>query len=198
MSHYEINSGKLLTPFQRKLLEKSLQDNLTESYHQRIQIMLLADEGKTQAEICRALGCCAATVRHWTHIARTGMAHQWQDCPIGRRKSVNDQHLERLKELVSNSPRDYGYPFRQWTGTWLSRHLAKEFGIDVTPQHINRLLKQMGLSTRPKPNCVKETINQQINSSQISISDLKSTALNSSFEILPIKFAPFVTDSSNS
>lgn len=198
MSHYEINSGKLLTPFQRKLLEKSLQDNLTESYHQRIQIMLLADEGKTQAEICRALGCCAATVRHWTHIARTGMAHQWQDCPIGRRKSVNDQHLERLKELVSNSPRDYGYPFRQWTGTWLSRHLAKEFGINVTPQHINRLLKQMGLSTRPKPNCVEETINQQINSSQISISDLKSTALNTSFEILPIKFAPFVTDSSNS
>ncbi|RUS98522.1 hypothetical protein DSM106972_081510 [Dulcicalothrix desertica PCC 7102] len=198
MSHYEINNGKLLTPFQRKLLEKSLQDNLTESYHQRIQIMLLADEGKTQAEICRTLGCCAATVRHWTHIARTGMAHQWQDCPIGRRKSVNDQHLERLKELVSNSPRDYGYSFRQWTGTWLSRHLAKEFGINVTPQHINRLLKQMGLSTRPKPNCVKETINQQINSSQISISDLKSTALNSSFEILPIKFAPFVTDSSNS
>ncbi len=198
MSHYEINTGKLLTPFQRKILHKSLEDNLTESYQQRIQIMLLADEGKTQAEICRSLGCCAATVRHWTHIARTGMAHQWQDCPIGRRKSVNDQHLERLKELVSNSPRDYGYPFRQWTGTWLSRHLAKEFGVDVTPQHINRLLKQMGLSTRQKPNCVEETINQQKNSSQISISDLKSPTLGNSFEILPINFAPFVKHSSNS
>lgn len=191
----DINTGKLLTPFQRKILQKSLQDNLIESYHQRIQIMLLADEGKTQAEICRTLGCCPATVRHWTHIARTGMAHQWQDCPIGRRKSVNEHHLERLKELVSNSPRNYGYPFRQWTGTWLSRHLAKEFGIDVTPQHINRLLKQMGLSTRPKSKSLEETTTQQTNSSQISISDLKSSKVGDSFEILPIQIAPLLTDS---
>ncbi|BAZ42610.1 hypothetical protein NIES4101_85790 [Calothrix sp. NIES-4101] len=203
MSDYEIHSGKFLTSFQRKLLQKSLQDNSAQSYHQRIQIMLLADEGKTQAEICRILGCCAATVRHWTHIARTGMAHQWQDCPIGRRKSVNEEHLERLKELVSNSPRNYGYPFRQWTGTWLSRHLAKEFGVDVTPQHINRLLKQMGLSTRPNTNCVEKITNlqnssSQISNSQISISDLKSPKAGNSFEILPLNFAPFVTDSANS
>jgi len=58
--------------------------------------------------------------------------------------NVNDQYLERLKELVSHSPRDYGYPFQRWTAQWLSKHL-KEFGIEVSDRHINRLLK-VGLS----------------------------------------------------
>ena len=168
-----INTVNILTPFQRKLLQKKLQEDLPESYRQRIQIMLLADEGKSQAKICRTLGCCPATVRHWMHIARSGMAHQWQDCPIGRPKSINERYLGRLKELVNNSPRDYGYSFERWTGSWLSKHLQKEFGVEVSGHHVNRLLKQMGLSTRPKTSN-EDTDNQNINGNRILITDLKS------------------------
>ena len=141
---------QLLTSFQRRLLENNLQDNISEQYRQRIQIMLLANEGKTQSQICDALGCSQGTARHWILMARTGQAHRWQEMPIGRPKAVTDQYLERLKGLVSNSPRMFGYPFRRWTGKWLSKHLSQEFGIEVSDRHINRLLKQMGLSTRPQ------------------------------------------------
>jgi transposase len=159
------------------LLQKSLQEDLPESYRQRIEIMLLADEGKSQAEICQTLGCCPATARHWMHVARAGMAHQWQDCPIGRPKAVNDQYLERLKELVSHSPRDYGYPFGRWTGQWLSKHLAKELGIEVSDRNVNLLLKKMGLSTRPKSHCAnKETDSDSTKSSRITIGDLQSSS----------------------
>ncbi|MBW4687454.1 MAG: helix-turn-helix domain-containing protein [Komarekiella atlantica HA4396-MV6] len=181
--------GKCLTPFQRKLLLESLHKSLPESYRQRIEIMLLADEGKTQTEICQTLGCCAATARHWMHIARTGMAHQWQDCPIGRPKAVNDQYLERLKELVSTSPRNYGYSFRRWTANWLGKHLAKELGIEVSDRHLKRLLKQMGLSTLPKPRN-----SEQAQGSKILISDLKSTAIPDNTEFLPINFAKLGKD----
>lgn len=167
-----INTVNILTSFQRKLLQKKLLEEIPESYRQRIQIMLLADEDKSQAEICRVLGCCPATVRHWMHIARSGLAHQWQDCPIGRPKAVTQKYLERLQELVNNSPRDYGYSFERWTGSWLSKHLAKEFGVEVTGHHINRLLKQMGLSTRPKTSN-EDTDNQNINRNRILITDLK-------------------------
>lgn len=109
------------------------------------------------------------------HIAHTGMAHQWQDFPIGRPKAANDQYLERLKELVSHSPRDYGYPFRRWTGKWLSKHLAKELGIEVSDRNVNRLLKEMGLSTRSKSNLTnKETDSDSSQTSRITISDLQS------------------------
>jgi Winged helix-turn helix len=70
--------------------------------------------------------------------------------PIGRPKIVDDQYLERLRALVSQSPRDLGYPFQRWTASWLRRHLEPETGIVVSDRHINRLLKQMGLSTRPQ------------------------------------------------
>ncbi|WP_287359708.1 helix-turn-helix domain-containing protein [Moorena sp. SIO3B2] len=166
-SHY-------LTPFQSKLLQKSLEEDLHESYRQRIQIMLLADQGKSQTEICQTLGCCAATVRHWMHIARSGMAHQWQDCPIGRPKAVNEQYLDRLKELINQSPRDYGYSFRRWTVNWLNKHLAKEFGIELSNRHLQRLLKEMGLSTIPKRTKVKSASGREKDGHSILISDLKS------------------------
>lgn len=166
--------GKYLTAFQRKLLQKNLQEDLSESYRQRIEIMLLADEGKTQTEICQILTCCPATARHWMHIARTGMAHQWQDCPIGRPKAINQEYLERLQELLSQSPRDYGYGFRRWTVSWLRKHLAKELGIEVSDRHLKRVLKQMGLSTISKPNSSESENTDKTARPKILISDLKS------------------------
>jgi transposase len=188
------SNGKCLTAFQRKLLLQNLPKSLPESYRQRIEIMLLADEGKTQRSICQTLGCCAATARHWTHIARTGMAHQWQDCPIGRPKAVNDEYLERLKELINSSPREHGYAFRRWTANWLGKHLAKEFGIEVSDRHIKRLLKQMGLSTLPKPSNVEANSHEQAKGSKILIGDLKSAAITDDSEFLPLNFAKLGKD----
>jgi transposase len=148
---------KYLTSFQRKLLQKSLQPDLSDKLRQRIQIILLADEGKTQVQICQELGCCQATARHWITMARTNQAHHWNSKPIGRPTLVDEKYLQRLKQLVAQNPQevnvpnqDYQYPFRRWTGQKLSQHLDEELGIKVTPQHLNRLLKNMGLSTRPK------------------------------------------------
>ncbi|MEA5552440.1 helix-turn-helix domain-containing protein [Anabaena cylindrica UHCC 0172] len=182
------DNSKFLTPFQRKLLQKNLQEDYPESYRQRMEIMLLADDGKTQTEICQILGCCAATVRHWMHIARMGMAHQWQDCPIGRPKVVNDEYLERLQELLQSSPRDHGYSFRRWTANWLQKHLAKEFGISVSDRHIKRLLKQLGLSTRQK---TSNNGDNQIKSDQearILINDLKKIKNLDNSEFISLNF----------
>ncbi|HEY9672054.1 MAG TPA: helix-turn-helix domain-containing protein [Waterburya sp.] len=142
--------GLCLTSFQRKLLLKSLQTDLRPEYRRRIEIMLLADTGQSQAQICKALGCSSEMARYWIVMAQTGQAHHWSDYPMGRPKTVNEQYLDRLKELVSHSPREYGYPFQRWTAQWLGKHLAKELGIKVSDCHINRLLKEMGLSTRQR------------------------------------------------
>ncbi|QFS44497.1 helix-turn-helix domain-containing protein [Nostoc sphaeroides] len=193
--YIQVTTSKYLTSFQRKLLLVSLEKSLPESYRQRIEIMLLADEGKSQTEICQILGCCPATARHWMHIARTGMAHQWQDCPIGRPKAVNEEYLERLKELIKGSPRDHGYAFRRWTTNWLGKHLAKEFGIEVSDRHIKRLLKQMGLSTLPKPSNSEANSHEQAKSSKIFISDLKSATIPDDSEFMSLNFANLGNDS---
>lgn len=143
-----IEPGCLLTPFQRKLLTKALQTELRTEYRQRIEIMLLVDQGHSQTQICEILGCCHQTARHWIMMAQVGKAHQWNERQIGRPKTIDEHYLDRLKELVSRTPREYGYPFQRWTAQWLKKYLAKETGITVSEQHINRLLREMGLSTR--------------------------------------------------
>lgn len=50
--------------------------------------------------------------------------------------------------MVGHNPQNYGYSFQRWTGAWLGKHLAQEFGFEVHERHINRLLKEVGLSTR--------------------------------------------------
>jgi transposase len=140
--------GRYLTPFQRGLLQSSLDGEISPFYRQRLQIMLLADEGKKQKEICQIVNCSAATARHWIAKAQMGLAHQWQEEPIGRPQKISFQYRERLKELVGHNPQNYGHSFQRWTGAWLGKHLAQEFGFEVHERHINRLLKEVGLSTR--------------------------------------------------
>ncbi|MFN6180163.1 MAG: transposase [Dolichospermum sp.] len=186
--------GSFLSDFQRQMLLKSLQENCSQSQRQRIQIMLLADEGITQAEICQILGCCPATARHWIHIARQGMAHQWQDSRIGRPKSVRDEYLHRLKELLYSSPRNYGYIFEYWTLNRLHKHLCEEFGFKVSDRHFKRILKQMGLSTRPKSSHNQQNSPKSAAEPKIAIADLKKANTADSSEIIPINFHKAVKD----
>jgi transposase len=134
---------KYLTKFQRQLLEKQLKIEIIPEYRQRVEIMLLADDGKTQAQICRTLKCSPLTARHWILMAKSGQAHNWQTQPLGRPKTVTSDYLDRLQKLVSTSPKDLGYPFSRWTGQWLSNHLAREFNIGVSARHINRLIEDL-------------------------------------------------------
>ena len=145
---HSTRESKFLTPFQRQLLLKNLASDLQPEYRRRLEIILLADMGKSQTQVCEILGCSQEMARYWIAIAKAGLAHKWQERLVGRPKIANDQYILRLKELVGNSPREYGYAFACWTALWLSRHLAQEFGIEISDRHINRLLKQMGLSTK--------------------------------------------------
>ena len=155
-----------LTVFQRRLLQKALENESRPHYRQRIEIMLLADRGKSATEICQELGCAQETARYWMEMARSGLAYQWNQRAIGRPKTVNEDYINRLQELASSSPREYGYGFSRWTANWLKKHLAKELGIEIGDRHISRLLKDMGISLRQQ---------QQPNQRQrqpISIDDL--------------------------
>lgn len=181
--------SQILTSFQRKLLLKRMKTEQRSEYRRRVEIMLSADAGKSQAQICEELGCSQETARYWIKTAREGKAHLWNERPIGRPHTVNDRYLERLRELASHNPGDYGYSFKQWTAGWLSKHLADEFEIEISDRHINRLLKKMGLSKRSYH--TKEASDQSENKDiKIVIHDLQPTSSPDLFLINPIEFRP--------
>ncbi|AFZ36752.1 hypothetical protein Sta7437_3245 [Stanieria cyanosphaera PCC 7437] len=159
---------KYLVALLTKFLPNDLPTQLRPEYRRRLEIILRTNLGQSQAEICAALGCSQETARYWMSIAQTDGAKSWSTHPLGRPKRVNDQYINRLKELVSHSPKDYGYSFDRWTARWLRKQLAQEFEIDISDRHINRLLQQMGLSTRGCQSEVK--LNQ--NNPKITIDDL--------------------------
>jgi transposase len=146
----ELSSHLSVPPSVEKLLKENLPADSRPEYRRRLEIVLRANLGQSQAEICEALKCSEDTARYWMALAQTGQAYDRLHHPIGRPKTVNEEYLNRLRELVSRNPKDYGYSFQRWTAQWLGKHLSKEFDIEVSDRHINRLLKQMGLSTRSK------------------------------------------------
>lgn len=187
LESYDTKKSKFLTPFQRKLLLKNLQTDLQPEYRRRLEIMLLADMGKTQTQICQILGCSQEMARYWIAMVQAGLAHKWNERLKGRPKTVNKQYLERLQELVTHSPREYGYGFANWTAQWLSKHLALELGIEISDRHINRLLKEKGLSTKQKHQEGKETA--QFKNDGIKICDLQSSCelrVDWSFDLMKI------------
>jgi transposase len=163
--------GKFLTDFQRKSLLKSLKADLSQKQRSRIEIMLLADSGVSQSQICKKLRCSQSTARYWITIAREGKAHNWNTPPIGAPQKVTEQYLSRLGELASQSPREYGYAFERWTGNWLSKQLEKELGIKISDRRVNQLLKVIR-QDREKA----EQVMSRAENSTITIKDLRSDA----------------------
>lgn len=153
-----------------KHLNPSLLKDLRPEYRRRLEIVLRTNMGQSQSEICAAVGCSEDTARYWMAMAETGQAYEMLDRPFGRPKRVNVEYLQRLQELVNANPQKYGYSFKYWTAHWLGKHLSKELGIEVSDRHINRLLKQMGLSTRPKNQ--QKVVNQKPWQKGITIDDL--------------------------
>jgi transposase len=144
------SEGIYLTSFQRQMLRENIAKEVPDAYRQRLEIMLLTDEGKTQAQICRLLGCSAATANRWMQLTKAGLAHQYLDYPVGRPKLITDEYIEFLRELLQHSPQDYGYPFKSWTVGWLGKHIAKTKGVEVSYSHLKRVMRELGLSTRTK------------------------------------------------
>lgn len=189
-------TGQCLTSFQRKLLKQTLKGDIQPKYRQRIEIMLLADLGYSQSEICTELGCCQETARYWINIAKNGQAHQWNQTPIGRPKKTSENYQQRLKEIIRSSPREYGYSFSHWTAQWLSRHLAKEFGTEYSTRHIYRLLKKMGLSKKQRK--LAATNHQSNSQSKIAIGHIKPVSEADQSTVLPSSVGTTVQESTSS
>lgn len=139
---------KQITNLLIEIVPEALAEDLEPIHRRRLEIAIRTHLGQSQAEICDALGCSKDTARHWMTIAKMEGLKSWYNQPVGRPKRVDDDYKQRLRELVTSSPKKHGYAFKRWTAGWLSKHLAKELGIEISDRHVNRLLKQMGLSTR--------------------------------------------------
>ena len=114
----------------------------------RCQILLASARGQRAPAIACQLGCDDQTVRNVIHGFNTaGLAvlHQGSSRPHRLRTTFSAEGVQRLKDLLHRSPRDFGKDRSTWT-LELAAQVSFEQGIiscEVSDESVRRALKRL-------------------------------------------------------
>jgi transposase len=88
------------------------------------------------------------SICNWIHRLNEGGVDALLDKPkAGRPRSLDQEKLDRIKELVLNdTPGNYGFESATWTGHLLITWISKEFGVTYQKAQIYNILDDLGLS----------------------------------------------------
>jgi len=119
----------------------------------RIRIVLMSFGHQTSSLIAQVIGCSDTTVRRvmvrFLSDGITGLHDRRED--NGDLK-LDESYLGRLKELVDQSPRDFGYLRPTWTRELLVKVMASQTGVRIHPATMSRALKKIKARRgRPRP-----------------------------------------------
>ena len=80
----------------------------------------------------------------------------------GRKRQLNVEQEEKIKGVVSNSPRLAGYTYSRWDGLLVARYIKEEFGITYSTRQVQRILKRIGFTLqRPRKKYMQADPNEQ-------------------------------------
>ena len=116
----------------------------------RCQILLASARGERPSAIARSLGCSDQTVRntiHAFHQRGPACLAPGSSRPQTIRAAFDATRAERLRELLHQSPRQYGKPTSVWT-LGLAAEVSVEQGLTagrVTGETIRTTLARLGV-----------------------------------------------------
>jgi transposase len=148
-----------LTETERQELEKLRQRYSTpQQIALRARIVLLAAEGKNNAEIAEALNITMDTARLWRQrwlalqpiaLKDLRLEERLADLPRpGTPPRLTADQICQIERLACEKPEQSGRPISQWTGREIAEELVKRGIVEtISPRHASRLLKK-GASVR--------------------------------------------------
>ena len=132
-----------LTPEQVSQLHLALKESDLSHVRERILIILLQNDGKTQHEIANFLGCSPRTVAYW---CMNGDPDNLESLHNKREyehyRKATPEYIELLLKTVERSPSELGYEFGRWTAERLATYLNEQTGIDLSSSQVRRILKR--------------------------------------------------------
>jgi transposase len=113
-----------LNPKQIEKLQKALREEEKANIREKILILLLLNDGKTQSNITDFLGCSINKVSYWFLKGDPDDLESLIDERMkGNQKKVTDKYLEILLETIEKAPQELGYDFGRWTAQRLATYL---------------------------------------------------------------------------
>ena len=132
-----------LTIEQVTRLQKTLKESELAHVRERILIILLQNEGRTQQEISKFLGCSPRTVAYWCMNGdpdKLETLHNKREYEHYRK--ATPEYIELLLKTVEQRPSDLGYEFGRWTAERLATYLTEVTGIELSSSQVRRILKR--------------------------------------------------------
>jgi len=124
-------------------LQKALKEEKHGDIRERIMILLLLNDGKTQAKIAEFFGCSLNKVSYWcVHADPDNLASLRDKRMKGNHKKATDEYIEILLDTINKEPEELGYEFCRWTAQRLATYLEHTTGIKLSGSQIRRILKQ--------------------------------------------------------
>jgi transposase len=116
-------------------------------------ILTRLHDGWSPPDISQFVGCARSSVyRVIARYQEGGLAglHDQRKDPTPRK--ATPEYLVRVVDLLKARPQDLGWARSTWSCELLSLQMAKETGIQLHPDHLNRLIRNGGARyRRPRP-----------------------------------------------
>lgn len=136
---------------QKEKLQRALKQEDHPDIRERILLLLLLNDGKTQVEIADFAGCSYQKVSYWCiHGDPDNLESLKDERMKGNGRKATEQYIEMLLEVIEQSPTELGYEFGRWTSQRLAAYLAEKTGIELSGSQVRKILAKKNMSTSGK------------------------------------------------
>ena len=112
----------------------------------RKALQLLQDELSLR-EVARRLGCHASSVMRWRdRLEEFGEKGLKVGRSPGRPARLTRKQKDQLVELLLHGPGGFGWRTEVWTTLRIAKVIKRKFAVHYHPDHVGRLLHQLGWS----------------------------------------------------
>ena len=133
---------------QKETMQKALKQERNAEIRERVLILLLLNDGKTQANIAEFLGCSLKKVSYWCVHGDPQNLESLKDKRMqGNHRKATDKYIDLLLGTIDKDPKELGYEFGRWTTKRLAVYLEKITGIELSSSQVRRILEKKSTST---------------------------------------------------
>ena len=135
---------------------KSLEDR-------RRKAVQLLGEDLTLREVARQIGCHASSVMRWRdRLEQFGEQGLKVGSSPGRPARLSRKQKDQLVGLLLRGPGAFGWRTEVWTTLRITALIKKTFGVRYHPDHVGRVLHQLGWSHQKPERRARERDEQAI------------------------------------
>lgn len=113
----------------------------------RLKAATLFDKGLAPAEVARRFGVSCQSASRWHKAWAKGGKSALKKTPkAGRPPRLKPAEVADLKRSLKAGPGEHGFATELWTTERVAQVIQNRFGIQYHPDHVGRLLGQIGWS----------------------------------------------------